>query len=213
MVMFQTDRRRLLGGLGSTLAALTLAPAAGAAVRGPAIVPLENHLATLKFRMTDVETGATVTESAFRGHPVILYFGFTRCPDTCPLTMQNAARLVAEMGAAGQKLRVLFVTIDLAYDTPARLKAFMAQFGPPPVFTGLRGTPAELKQAAHRFAVYYKAPTGPDSPDPESAIRHSAATYLFGPDGNAVALLAAFPTSKPDLPSVAALIHKTMKGA
>lgn len=213
MAMFQIGRRPLLGGLVSAFGTSALAGPARAETAGPAIVPLEGHLPALKFRMTDVETGRPVTEAAFRGHPVILYFGFTRCPDTCPLTMQNAQHLVSTMGAAGQQLRILFVTIDLTYDTAPRLKAFLAKFGKPPVFTGLRGTPAELKAAAHRFAVYYKAPSGPDSPDPESAIRHSSATYLFGPDGTALALLPAFPTSKPDLPAVAAFIRKTMKAS
>lgn len=204
-------RRTMLGLSGLALGGLALRSAwADSAPAGPAIVPLEGHLPPLAFRMEDVETGRPVTEAAFRGHPVILYFGFTRCPDTCPLTMQNAAKLVTLLGKDGPDLRVAFVTIDLAYDTQARLKAYVAKFGKPPVFTGLRGTPAELKAAAKRFGVYYRAPTGPDSPDPESAIRHSSATYLFGPDGRAVALLASFPTSRPDLPAVAALIRKTM---
>jgi len=213
MARCNLDRRALLGGIGSVLAAASLGRRASADQPQPAFVDLEGHLASLQFQMEDVETGKIVTETAFRGHPVILYFGFTRCPDTCPLTMQNAARLVRMMGAAGQDLRILFVTVDLEYDTAAHLKAFMAQFGKPPVFTGLRGTPAELKAAAQRFGVFYKAPTGPDSPDPESGIGHSDATYLFGPDGRARALLTALPTANPNLPEIAALIRKTMSGA
>ncbi len=205
------DRRAMLGLSGLALGGLALPSAwADSAPAGPSIVPLEGHLPPLALHMQDVETGRPVTQAAFHGHPVILYFGFTRCPDTCPLTMQNAAKLIPLLGKHGKDLRVVFVTIDLAYDTAARLRTFMAKFGPPPVFTGLRGTPAELAAAAKRFGVYYRAPTGPDSPDPESAIRHSSATYLFGPDGRAIALLATFPSSRPDLPGVAALIRKTM---
>ncbi|WP_174504567.1 SCO family protein [Acidiphilium sp. C61] len=205
------DRRAMLGLSGFALGGLALRSAsAESAPAGPAIIPLEGHLPPLALHMQDVETGQTVTASTFRGHPVILYFGFTRCPDTCPLTLQNAAKLVPLLGKYGKDLRVVFVTVDLAYDTAARLKTFVAKFGPPPVFTGLRGTPAELKAAAQRFGVYYRAPTGPDSPDPEGAIRHSSATYLFGPNGWAIALLATFPSSRPDLPGVAALIRKTM---
>lgn len=179
----------------------------------PAYIDIAGHVPPLEFQMEDVETGRAVTQAAFRGHPVILYFGFTRCPDTCPLTMQNAAALAGRLGKQGQELRVLFATVDLTYDTASRLKDFMAKFGPPPVFTGLRASPAELRKVANRYGVYYQAPSGPDAPDPVSNIGHSSATYLFGPDGKAVALLAALPTSAPKLDRDAALIRKTMREA
>lgn len=213
-IEFGLGRRALLAGAGGMACAAAFSSRARADdAAQPAYIELEGHMKPLEFRMEDVETGKTVTEAAFRGHPVILYFGFTRCPDTCPLTMQNAARLVRMLGADGRNLRVAFVTVDLDYDTSARLKDFMAKFGPPPVFTGLRGSPTELAAMAKRYGVYYKAPTGPDSPDPESAIGHSDATYLFAPDGKAVALLPALPTSQPELPKVATLIRKTIAGA
>lgn len=202
------SRRMILGTGLAALAAPALADEP--APPQPAYIDLAGHMPPLQFRMEDVETGRMVTAADFRGHPVILYFGFTRCPDTCPLTMQNAARLVQKLGADGQKLRVIFVTVDLTYDTAPRLKTFMAQFGKPPVFTGLRGTRAELKAAAKRYGVFYKAPSGPDSPDPVSAIGHTDATYLFAPDGKIVALLAALPTSQPKLGKDAALIRRML---
>jgi protein SCO1/2 len=202
------SRRMILGTGLAALAAPALADEPGPPQ--PAYIGLAGHMPPLQFRMEDVETGRMVTAADFRGHPVILYFGFTRCPDTCPLTMQNAARLVQKLGADGQKLRVIFVTVDLTYDTAPRLKTFMAQFGKPPVFTGLRGTPAELKAAAKRYGVFYKAPSGPDSPDPVSAIGHTDATYLFAPDGKIVALLAALPTSRPKLGKDVALIRRML---
>lgn len=205
------DRRRVLGGAGLLFGGTLIGANAWANAPLPAYVPVAGHVKSLKFRMLDVETSKMVTEAAFRGHPTILYFGFTRCPDSCPLTMQNAARLVSIMGAAGQRLRVLFVTVDLDHDTAPRLKKFMAHFGKPPIFTGLRGSPAELKAAARRFGVFYRAPTGANSPDPVSAVSHSDATYLFSPDGKAVALLPAMPSSYPGLHQVAALIHKTTR--
>jgi protein SCO1/2 len=202
------SRRMILGTGLTALAAPALADEP--APPQPAYIDLAGHMPPLQFRMEDVETGRMVTAADFRGHPVILYFGFTRCPDTCPLTMQNAARLVQKLGADGPKLRVIFVTVDLTYDTAPRLKTFMAQFGKPPVFTGLRGTPAELKAAAKRFGVFYKAPSGPDAPDPVSAIGHTDATYLFAPDGKIVALLAALPTSQPKLEKDVALIRRML---
>lgn len=206
-------RRQWIGGAGIAIGAALLGRRAWGDQPLPAFIPVAGHMKSLKFRMTDVETGTIITEAAFRGHPTILYFGFTRCPDSCPLTMQNAARLVAMMGTDGPSLRVAFATVDLDYDTAPRLKAFIAQFGKPPVFTGLRGTPAELKTAAARFGVFYKAPSGADSPDPVSDIGHSDATYLFGPDGHAVAILPALPTGQPQLPQVAALVRRTISGA
>jgi protein SCO1/2 len=202
------SRRMILGTGLAALAAPALADEP--APPQPAYIDLAGHMPPLQFRMEDVETGRIVTAADFRGHPVILYFGFTRCPDTCPLTMQNAARLVQKLGADGSKLRVIFVTVDLTYDTAHRLKTFMAQFGKPPVFTGLRGTPAELKAAAKRYGVFYKAPSGPDSPDPVSAIGHTDATYLFAPDGKIVALLAALPTSRPKLGKDVTLIRRML---
>ena len=94
-----------------------------------------------------------MTEKDFAGHPVILYFGFTRCTDTCPLTMENASRLIRKMGPDGQKLRVLFVTIDPVYDTLPRLKTYMSSFGAPPVIDGLRGSnvaACRIRQAVWR---------------------------------------------------------------
>lgn len=207
------NRRLLLAGLGGAAGMAALAPRAMADNEPPqpAYIDLAGHMPPLEFRMQDVEDGKTVTAADFRGHPVILYFGFTRCPDTCPLTMQNAARLVRKLGTRGAHVRVLFVTVDLEYDTAPRLKAFMAQFGKPPVFTGLRGTPADLQAAAKRYGVFYQAPTGPDSPDPVSAIGHSDATYLFAPNGAAAALLSALPTSEPKLGKDATLIRKLME--
>lgn len=203
------DRRTMLGLSGLALGGLALRSAwADSAPAGPAIVPLEGHLPPLAFRMEDVETGRPVTEAAFRGHPVILYFGFTRCPDTCPLTALNAARLFGMLGKAKEKTRFLFVTVDLAYDTPARLKQYLAQFGPPPYIDGLHGTPAQLHAFARRYAVFYKAPTGPGTPDPESAIRHSDAVYLFGPFGKALALINDFGDANPHLPALAKRISE-----
>jgi protein SCO1/2 len=205
------SRRILLAGLGG--AAMAGAARADAPPAQPAFIDIDGHMPPLEFRMTDVETGKPVTQSAFRGHPVILYFGFTRCPDTCPLTMQNAARLIQTLGSAGGDLRVLFITVDLDHDTPPVLKRFISSFGKPPQFTGLRGSPAALKAAAARYGVFYKAPTGPDSPDPVSAVGHSDATYLFAPDGRAVALLPALPTSAPGLDQDAALIRRLIRKA
>jgi protein SCO1/2 len=213
MSIHNSSRRVILAGLGAS-ALIPLASSRAAlddvivqAGQVPPYVKLDGHLPPLRFQMRLASTGREVTAADFRRHPVILYFGFTRCPDTCPLTMQHAAGIVARLGAKGRELRVLFVTVDLAHDTIPRLKAYMAKFGPPPVFDALRGTPAELAALAHRYGVMYQTPAGADSPDPVSGIGHSDATYLFGPRGEAVAILTALPSSKPEIGKDTALIR------
>jgi protein SCO1 len=157
----------------------------------------------LAFTMTRASDDKVVTGADYRGDVVVLYFGFTRCPDTCPLTMQNAARVLAKMGPLAKRVRVLFVTIDLAYDTLPRLKSYLANFGNPPEFDGLRGTPAQLAAFAKRYAVAYKAPTSPDAPDPVSKISHSAAVYLFDAQGRAQQILGHLGTAKPEIAATA----------
>jgi protein SCO1/2 len=194
--------------------ALALLPFAAQADDGPAGPPYANvtgQLPDLAFSMTLASSGAPVTAAAFAGHPVILYFGFTRCTDTCPLTMENAARLVRRMGAAGQQLRVLFVTIDPVYDSVARLKTYMANFGPAPLFDGLRGSNEQLSSMAKRFGVQYTAVTDADTPDPVAKISHSVAVYGFGPDGKARYVLGTLADGKPDLATVAQLMTPLIK--
>jgi len=178
---------------------------------GPPFADVTGQLPDLQFNMTLASTGAPVTAAHFAGHPVILYFGFTRCTDTCPLTMENAARLVHRMGAAGQDLRVLFVTIDPVYDTLPRLKTYMANFGPAPVIDGLRGSNAQLASMAKRFGVQYTAVTSADTPDPVANISHSVAVYGFGPGGKARYILGTLAADKPDLATVATLLTPLTK--
>ncbi len=207
------SRRMALAGLTAGIAApWTVAFAADSGLvagagQAPPYVKLEGHMPPLQFQMRLASTGKTVTAADYQGHPLILYFGFTRCPDACPLTLQHAAQLETTLGKAGQNLRVLFVTVDLAHDTLPRLNRFVSKFGKPPVFDALRGTPPQLAALAHRYAVMYQAPTNGDAPDPVSGIGHGDATYLFAPDGKAAAILATFSGANPGIAQDAALIR------
>ncbi len=197
-------RRRLLAAAGAGLAmtrpALATAPDAG-------IVDVAGHFPPLRFTMTSSATGRIVTARDYRSDVVLVYFGFTRCPDSCPLTVQNAARLLRELGPAARHVRFLFVTVDLLHDRPAVLRRFLARFGPPPAINGLYGTPAELQALAKRYAVDYRAPTGPNAADPVSAISHGDALYLFGRDGKAEAIISDFSGARPPLRALAAKIR------
>ena len=178
---------------------------------GPPYADIKGQLPNLNFNMNLASTGAPITAAHFAGHPVILYFGFTRCTDTCPLTMENAARLVRKMGPAGQDLRVLFVTIDPVYDTLPRLKSYMANFGAPPVIDGLRGSPAQLAAMAKLYGVQYTSVTSADTPDPVANISHSVAVYGFGATGQARYILGTLAEDKPDLGTVASLMTPLTK--
>ncbi len=200
-----TRRATLAAGLAAGLSG-RIARADDDAPAGPPYADVTGSLPDLAFTMNLASTGQAVTAAAFDGHPVILYFGFTRCTDTCPLTMENAARLVRRMGAAGPQLRVLFVTIDPAYDTLPRLKTYMANFCPAPVFDGLRGSNSQLAALAKRFGVQYSAVTSADSPDPVANITHSIAVYGFGRGGAARYILGTLADQKPELDVVARLM-------
>ncbi len=185
-------------------AAATLAGGASAIAGLAPAVSVAGAFPNLAFTMQRSSDGKTVTAADYRGQVVILYFGFTRCPDICPLTMQNAARVLARMGALASRMRVLFVTIDLDYDTLPRLKSYLANFGAPPEIDGLRGTPAELAHLARRYAVEYQAPASPDAPDPVSKITHSSAVYVFDSRGRAEQILSTMGGAGADIPAITA---------
>jgi protein SCO1/2 len=116
----------------------------------------------------------------FKGKVVAVFFGYTQCPDVCPTTMAELAQAKKQLGADGDKLQVIFITVDPERDTPKVLKACMANFDPS--FIGLVPTPDQLAQVAKDFKVYYKKAEGPT---PTSyTMDHSAATYVYDPEGH-----------------------------
>lgn len=121
--------------------------------------------------------GKTRTLEDFRGKVVMLFFGFTQCPDVCPTALARAKEVRRLLGADGQRLQVIFVTIDPERDTAALLKEYTAAFDPS--FLGLRGDAAATKRTASEFKAYYeKVPTGASY-----TMNHSALTYVFDAQG------------------------------
>ncbi len=139
----------------------------------------------LDFTLTDAGNGATVHGKDFRGKVVLLYFGYTHCPDVCPTTLSLLGRAVAALGNDAAQVRVLFVSVDPARDTLAQLKTYAAAFGPQVV--GLRGSDTELKALTKRYRVTY----GYGKPDAHGnyEVSHSSAIYVFDRQGK-VRLLA-----------------------
>lgn len=122
----------------------------------------------------------TMTEKNFSGKYMLIYFGYTHCPDLCPTALGAMQNAVAELGIKPDKLVPIFITIDPDRDTPKVMGDYVAHFGPNMV--GLTGTPAQIKQAADAYKVYYAKV--PDEKSPSNySMDHSGFIYLMGPDG------------------------------
>lgn len=143
------------------------------------------------FALSD-QHGNRVTEADFAGRYLLLYFGYTSCPDICPAGLQELAVVLASLGEDAAKLTVAFVTVDPARDTPALLRDYLPLFDPDIV--GLTGTEAEIAAVARAWRVHrVKVPIeGPA--DTDYLVSHSSITFLMGPDGNFVTL---FPHGTP----------------
>ena len=131
------------------------------------------------FQLTD-QNGQVRTLRDFRGKVVVLFFGYTQCPDVCPTTMAELAEAKKALGKDGDKLQVLFITVDPERDTPQVLKAYMANFDP--TFLALRPTPAQLPEVAKAYKVYYKKVPG-NTPT-SYTMDHSAGSYVYDTKGN-----------------------------
>jgi protein SCO1/2 len=132
----------------------------------------------LSFAMTD-DTGRAVDARTYRGDIVLLYFGYTHCPDVCPTTLARLDSALHAMRERGS-VRVLFVTVDPARDTVPVMHQYVDAFGPE--FTGLRGTPDELHKLAKRYRVTYSA-GNPDARG-DYDMTHSDGVFVFGSNGH-----------------------------
>lgn len=128
------------------------------------------------FRLQDAD-GRTVQLADFRGRCVLLFFGFTQCPDVCPTALSRAATAMQRLGTQATKLQVIFVTLDPERDTPAVLREYTRAFHPS--FIGLHGDMATTASTAQSFKVFYqKVPTGGSY-----TMDHTATSYVFDPTG------------------------------
>ena len=180
-------------------------PQAGAAPQQVAAAPapvVDLPPKPISFSLTD-QDGRAVTEATYRGRWMLVYFGFTNCPDVCPLAMIYATDFLNSLGAAASSLQVVFVSVDPARDTPDMLKEYLGNFDSRIV--GLSGVDQKVAEAAQAFGAYYREePVGYTY-----TMDHSTAFYLVNPEGG---LLRAFaPQNVGD--DVTDEIKKTMKTA
>ena len=154
----------------------------------------------LQFTLTEANRDTTVTAKDYLGKVLLLYFGYTNCPDVCPTTLSRFKNIVSTLGPLAKPVRVLFVTVDPKRDTLEQMKSYTNYFGPE--FIGLRGTQDEL----HALTKSYRVTYGYDKPDAHGnyEVSHSSGVYVFDTTGKARLLIR--PTD-----SIAAIDHDLRK--
>jgi protein SCO1/2 len=203
------DRSRLAATRRLVLAALAAAALAGchASSQPWHATDVSGSTPDLSFDMTRASDGKTVTQADYRGRIVLLYFGYTYCPDICPMTLSHLAQALQQVKGAAGNVSVLFVTVDPARDDLKTLKDYAANFGPE--FVGMRGTPDELATLAKRYRVAYSV-----HPDPDPAkyvVTHSSALYAFDRNGKARLLIDSLSTQAPDITGTAEDIERLVQ--
>lgn len=170
--MFKSLRR-----LGVLLFALALA---GCSVQQPEFknTDVTGSDCCRDFRLSD-HNGKMRTLADFRGKAVVMFFGYTQCPDVCPTTMIEMKAVLQQLGADAQRVQVLFVSLDPERDTRELLASYVPAFDPG--FLGLYGDLEATAKTAKEFRVYYQKQPGPT---PSSyTLDHSAGSYVFDPQG------------------------------
>jgi protein SCO1 len=176
------SRLRLAAAAGLLVAAAAVWVGSGGA-EPPAATPVPGFAA--RFALTTAE-GTPVTEASYRGKWLLVYFGYTYCPDLCPTALAALAGAVERLGPAGARVQPLFITVDPERDTPAILAAYVQAFGGH--LAALRGNEAETAAAARAFRVSYARR---DLGDGSYAMDHSSYIYVVDPQGRLVGLVTA----------------------
>ena len=162
----------------AVVAAVALVPSSYDGIGGP-------------FRLVGGDSKA-VTDRDFRGHWMLVYFGYTFCPDVCPTTLTQVAAALDQLGPDADKVRPVFITIDPKRDTPAVVQSYVASFSPRLV--GLTGTPEQIAQVETAYRVFaLERRTGAGVND--YTMDHSSILYLVGPNGRFVGPLSAEATA------------------
>lgn len=124
--------------------------------------------------------GETVTEKSFLGKPMLMFFGFTFCPDVCPTELQVMAAALEELGDKGKDIQPIFVSIDPERDTPEVMAAYVSNFGDR--FIGLTGSAEQVATIAGAYRVFYSKQENKERPS-DYLMDHTSIVYLMGPDG------------------------------
>ncbi|PAP95501.1 SCO family protein [Mesorhizobium wenxiniae] len=130
------------------------------------------------FTLVD-QKGAPITEAAFRGHPSVIFFGFTHCPEVCPTTLFELAGWLKTMGDDGKNLRAYFVTVDPERDTPEIMNAYISNFSDR--ILGITGDPEKVHAMVKAFGIYWKKV---DTGDGDYTMDHSSTMLLLNAKGD-----------------------------
>ena len=174
---------RLLMVLAAFLTGLVLCFGVVLIVTGGGPAPIATARAAIggPFRLTD-QNGKAVTDADFKGHPSLVFFGFTNCPEVCPTTLFDISEVLNRLGPDAAQVNALFVTVDPERDTPEKLKDYLSSFNSRLV--GLGGDPAALAAVAKAYRVFYeKVPQDGGN----YTMNHTAIVYLMDKQGNFVA--------------------------
>ena len=121
--------------------------------------------------------GEEVSSSDFPGKILVVFFGYTSCPDVCPLTLSHLSRAFGKMGEEGERVQLLLITVDPARDTPARLHQYLEAFHPS--FLGLTGSEEDIREVADAFGAFFARNGEGDS----YTVDHTARTFVIDPSG------------------------------
>jgi protein SCO1/2 len=177
----RTTRLLIIGS--AFLAGLLLCFAAVLLIAGRGSVPVATAPSAVggPFTLTD-QNGRTVTEKDFKGHPTLVFFGFTNCPEICPTTLFEVSEVLNRLGPDAAKVNALFVTIDPERDTPEKMKDYLGSFNPR--MLALSGDEAAVAAVAKAYRVYYKkVPLDAGG----YTMDHTAIVYLMDKEGRFVA--------------------------
>lgn len=147
--------------------------------------------------------GKRVTDKDFRGKLMLVFFGYTHCPDVCPTELQNMAEALDKLGPDANQVAPIFISVDPARDTPEALAAYVKNFGPRII--GLTGSADDIASAAKAYRVYFSSAEGGAG---NYTVDHSAFVYLMDREGN---YLTHFMFNSPP-ETVAAAIKKHISG-
>jgi protein SCO1/2 len=176
----------ILGGIAAIVVFGLLLSFAPEFVRGPAPTPTPGGIVAGEYRdVPDVtlinQNNQPMKLSALKGKPVLMSFGYTYCPDVCPMTLSDFRRVKRELGDAGDQVQFVFVTVDPARDTPDVIKRYIEAFDP--AFMGFTGEEATLQKLAYALDGLFEKQK-PNDGDPNSyTVAHTSFMYLFDADG------------------------------
>jgi len=147
------------------------------------------------FSLVD-QNGKRRSDSDFRGKYMLVFFGYTYCPDVCPTTLATEAEALDELGPRASAIIPIFITVDPGRDRPEKLKLYLSSFDPKPssarrAFVGLTGSDDEIAKAARAYRVYYRAHLDGQTENGDYSVDHSSDVYLMNPEGKFVAYYSA----------------------